>query len=239
MGYKNIQHIHFASNLQIDKIVGTYTGSFTSTAPTSGNTVTNDTTTVDTTIEASLFFQGIYSIDGGTTWNDFENSIYDTAVGHVLFPYFSVSASHDSTNGLITIVADNYYNFYTSSGVEYTVMYKIAIIAAPDTGVIEPQPVGSPIWFNSNYNYQKILSDNTDSVYLPAGGSEQTFTYAHNLGYIPKIRTFFKTSAGVMYELANYTAGAAIDTDNVYVTMFPKLVGDITGTLYTRIYYDS
>lgn len=230
MAYTNIKNIHFASNLQVDKILGTFTGTLTSPSPSASPETT--LISVSTGIVDTVFFKGIYSIDGGTTWNDFENKNYDLPPS-TFFAYLQIYGRFNVANGNMDIIANNYTFLTTPTA--YTIIYKVALIGSPDTGAITPQPIGSNIYFNSNYNYQKIYLDHSESISI---STSQTFTIAHNLGYIPKIRSFIKTSTNVVLETFNYLHDISIDEDNVYITLWGGISG-INGTLYVRIYYDS
>lgn len=234
----NALNAKFASFIPIDKIIGTYTGSFVSPAPTSGGGTTTTTFPITTNIPTSTFFQGIYSIDNGVTWNDFCNNQLVLPPG-IFFPFFSVIGK--STANTMTIKAINNYNYNTSSSSSYTVLFKVALIARPDQGIITPQPIGTNTFFNSKYNYQKILSDTINNITISSGS--QSFTIPHNLGYIPKIRPFiFSNIDSSMNEAVNSFLGRPdikIDTNNVYFTFNAPFTGWTTGKLYMRIYYDN
>ncbi len=230
----NARGAQFASFLKVDKIIGTYTGSFFSPAPTSGGSgSTTASVSITTNIATPSFFQGIYSIDGGATWNDFTTQLYVLPPA-IFFPYFSLAGK--STANTFTITATNYYNYNTSSASSYIVLYKVALIAQPHQGIITPQPIGTNTFFDSRENYQKILLDNQTAISIGSLGSA-SYTIAHNLGYIPKVRLFIFNNADSSISELNQTDAVSLSTTNVFVNYSAPLSG-ITGTLYTRVYYD-
>lgn len=229
----NALEAQFASFLQIDKIIGTYTGSFVSTAPTSVGGSTTVSEPITTNITIPTFFQGIYSIDNGTTWNDFCNKQYILPPG-IFFPFFTVTGK--STANTMTITAVNFYNYNTSTGTAYTVLYKVALIAQPNQGIITPQPIGTDIFFDSRENYQKILLDDETPVSIGSLGSA-SYTIPHNLEYIPKVRLFIFNNADSSMSELDQADAVSLSTTDVFVTYNAPL-GGIVGTLYTRVYYD-
>ena len=234
----NVLNAQFLSSIKIDQILGTYTGSFISTAPTAGGFSTTDTAIITTNIADTTFFQGIYSIDNGTTWNDFCNQQL-ILPPDIFFPFLTVTGK--STSNTFTVKSNNFYNYNTSTGTQYTVLYKVCLIAKPNQGTITPQSIGTNTFFKSKFNYQKIAVDGSNSVSIGSSGSG-TFTIAHSLGYIPKIRPFFQlNSDSSMNELVNSNLGTpdiSIDNNNVYITLNAPIAG-LVGTLYTRVYYDA
>jgi hypothetical protein len=235
----NPRNAAFMSNLGVDQILGTYTGSFVVPAAGSGPGSITATDSKTTNITSPTFFQGIYSIDGGTTWNDFCNQQMVLPPG-IFFPFLVVTGK--SIANTMTIKAINYYNYNTSSSSAYTVMYKVALLAMPGQGVVNPQPIGTATFFDSRSNYQKILLTDAAPISLAAGGTG-TVTVTHNLGYVPKIRPFmYLSSDSSINELVNSGLGTheiTVDTSNVVYTLNAPLVGGLAGTLYTRIYFDN
>lgn len=237
--------IYFSSEIPIDKILGTFEGSF-SIGTGSPFAEVNDTFV--TNIPETTFYQGIYSTDGGTTWIDLGSYIGRTT---------DITVIGISSLGSFTIKSRN----FGASG--FDVQYKVALIAKPGQGSITPQPIGDDIVFNTEFNYQKILSDESSSISV-ANGSDYIETIPHNLGYIPKVRAFIEipssfgsyTTAG-LYEFltfanaslsqttspdasAEHKSGVYLDNSNVYVGIGNKAgVGTLNGTLYVRTYYDA
>ena len=228
---------NFASFIQIDKIIGTFSGSFVSTQPSVGTPTTTVVNPITTNISDYTFFQGIFSIDGGTTWNDF---------GYNKFPLQILGLSQPNTFNIIAVNKHSYVNPGSDSA--YTVQFKVALIAKPGQGIITPQLISGKVFFNSNFNYQKILSDTSQPLSITAGNIG-TLTFPHSLGYIPKVRTFIYTtilSFGTgLYELTsmdNYGYGCinvSEDTTNVNINIDnTPYSGTVSGTVFARIYYD-
>lgn len=239
------QQVYFASQYPIDKVLGTFEGSFTASA---GGSPTRTTESISTSIPESTLFQGIFSIDGGTTWRDF---------GKWLQAGLNIDVFGRSTANTLAVIADNF-----SSSV--TVMYKVALIAKPNQGDITPQPAGADIIFDSRLNYQKVLLDEARAISI-TNGNQGTESFTHSLGYIPKVRSFIEISSSYgantpagLYEtghfaLEAFSAGATASGSNFESTSGVQLTtsvaravlknstgrGNFSGTLFMRIYYDA
>lgn len=227
----NVQDVHFASSLDIDKIIGTYTGSFTLNSPTAGNTNTV-TTNITTNINDTTLFTGIYSLDNGVSWNPFytrKNHVEsaDPAVN----PQGESTVYGESTAGTFKVIGKNTANLSATVFYDFTVLYKVALIAKSNQGTIEPQPLGADIIFDTRLNYQKIAVDNITAT----SGSNQTTTVNHNLDYIPRVRVFIESSSGTLAALDGFIGTVSINETSVA----SYIGGSYTGNVHTRIYYDA
>lgn len=248
----NIQDVEFSSAFDIDKIIGTFEGSFS--AP-SGAAPERTTQSITTSIPESTLFQGIFSVDGGSDWHDFGADILSGSL-------LNVTVSGRSNSDTFSVVADN----FTAGGgaTTYTVLYKVALIAKPNQGTITPQPVGADIIFDSRLNYQKIVSDVMRSISIP-NASEGIEVFAHSLGYIPKVRSFIEIDSAYgadapagLYESVHFarlafgagatapnpnfqtTSGIYLDDINASIVLKNNTGrGNFSGTLFMRIYYDA
>jgi hypothetical protein len=100
---KNMQ---FTTRYPVDKIVEVYPGSFTATA--SSSTLTSERTheTIPHTFGITCFLELIYSLDGGTTWQDMDMPIPNLSVPTA--PVFqTVTVAAYSTTTDFVIVAAN------------------------------------------------------------------------------------------------------------------------------------
>jgi len=223
----DISKIIFSSNIPIDKIIATYTGSFTATI-----SPRNVIHPIPTNINDTTYFQGIFSIDNGTTWNDFGTTEPIQVFGM-------------SQSGVFNVISRN----KLFGGSQYTVLYKVVLIAKPTQGIIPIQDIGTNTYFNSNLNYQKILSDTTQNFSVSSGGST-ILTFDHDLGYVPKIRPFVYTSNLTDYGTGMYeyctlqtniadTVGIRVTTTKVYVDIDNTPYSNtLSGIIGMRIYYD-
>ena len=231
----NARDVLFASSLDIDKVLGIYTGTFE--LPSSGVAGTDNTVTTEitTNIDETTFFYGIYSIDGGDNWN-----IFNTNIDHVESEDLTVNPEGEyvvlgqSEPNKFTMTAVNTSDFTATLFFDYDVMYKVALLSRPNQGDVEIQTITNDIWFDSRKNYQKIAVDSVTDT----DGTDVVNVISHNLGYIPKVTAFIEASdvlldSGSIIYSAN-SLNVAITTTNVTVTVS----GTYTGTLYTRIYYD-
>lgn len=220
----DIANTHFSSSLFIDKIIGTYTGSFALNSPAAGATNTQ-TIPLTTNIPATTFYQGIFSLDAGANWNPFYTDLrHVESVDPSVNPQGSTQVYGESTAGTFNVIGKNVANVTATQFFDYTVLYKVALIAKPSQGTITPQPIGSDQFFNSGLNYQKIFRDTSTA----SSGTNQTVTINHNLGYVPRVRAFSET-AGVM-------RGRPVTVNTTTASVF--LAGLVTATVYIRVYYD-
>lgn len=228
----NVRDVAFSSSLEVDKIIGTYEGSFTLSSPSAGNTNT-ETVAITTNIPETTFFQGIWSKDGGTTWNSFS-----TRIEHVERTSAAVNPQGESyvwgksESNKFTVIGENTANFSATQLYNLTISYKVALIAKPNQGDITPQPIGSNVWFDSRNNYQKIATDNIQAT----SGLNQTVTVNHGLGYVPVVRVF-REAAGVLELLETKVSSVSfikVTTSSVTTS----ISGSFTGSIYTRVYYD-
>jgi hypothetical protein len=100
---KNMQ---FTTRYPVDKIVEVYPGSFTANA--SSSTLTSERTheTIPHTFGATCFLELIYSLDGGTTWQDMDMPIPD--LSSPTAPVFqTVTVAPYSTTTDFVVVATN------------------------------------------------------------------------------------------------------------------------------------
>jgi hypothetical protein len=222
----NASSVVYASSIATDKLLGSYTNSFTSTNSTPGTTTTTTDTKV-TNIADTTFVVGIFSIDSGTTWNAMEADINHSDSNG------DISVFAQSSSGIVQVIAKNIRNSSAPAGTwTFTVQYKIMLIAKSDQGTVTPQPIGGNVYFDSRKNYQKIALDTFQTI----SGTNTVTTFTHNLGYIPRVRIFYET-AGVMRIRGGISSSRTdITTSTVTVTM----AGTIASTkLYARIYYSA
>ncbi len=230
---------------QIDQIIGIQTGSFGIVAPTaSGPTTASSTFT--TGFGDTCFFQGIFSTDGGSSWNDF--GTYRPNLSTPTQPVFQTVScfGYVTSSGIFTAAGVNWYDFVHSIGNAYTIQYKVAFLAKSDQGSITPISTNEVLTYSSANNYQKIY---LQSSFANSGSNT---VIAHNLGYIPKVRVYFKTTnstagtegvytvpAGAMMTLDWFYPNIYVDSSNLTITPVIDNVGTVAGTVYYIIYLDS
>lgn len=232
----------FLSNSQIDKVLRVETGSFFVPAPTGGlGDITRDASaTFNTDINDHTFFYGLFSLDGGATWNEFNSSVVEFASGFPVFQTCDVWG--ESRPGTFTIMARNWYNFVSSSSTARTVLWKVAIIAQGNQGLAPKGNSAEILQFTSSYNYKKIAVDAITPVTL-SSLQRTTFVVSHLLGYVPKIR-LWALENGVMYDAGHWLTPDAyssieIDSSNVYITMDNSNNPSARNlNIYTRVYHN-
>lgn len=233
---------------KVDQIIGVKTGSFSVAAATAVSNFKTATDTFDTGFGDSCFFQGIFSTDGGLSWNDF--GVYRPNLTTPAQPVFQTVScfGYVTSTGVFTAVGINWWDLVHATSSAYTIQYKVAFIAKDTQGAITPIKTNETFYYSSKYNYQKIF---TNGSFANSGANT---VVAHNLGYIPKIRVFINNtnstlgSEGVFTVPANsmMTADWFYFATNIYsgltnatFTPVKDNIGTITGTVFYRIYLDS
>lgn len=247
----HVQDVAFSSSIPTDLILGTYTGSVVAPAPAAiPFTKTSTSVTISTSIAEKTFFQGIFSTDGGVTWIDFNGQIPNNTNPATVALQTQMMYGR-SVAGSLILTADNYsyFNGFITTVAAYTFLYKVVIFASPDQGDVTAQNVINPLNFDSRYNYQKISRDSVFPFSFPAGGTSSA-NIVHNLGYIPKVRSFVDNFSYLPGNISLYDFGYFMSeylifqmyistTTLTYFIDNTAGVSPITGTLYTRIYYDN
>lgn len=233
----------------IDQIIGITTGSFNVAAPTAIEGYLTSTTTFNTNFGDNSFFQGIFSTDNGTTWNDFGN--YQPNLTTAGQPVLQTITCQGYMNGQSMImVAKNWYDNVHSTSSAYTILYKVVFFAKNGQGLITPLTTSLKLFYTSKYNFQKVDTTGSFSVSTTA-----STTIAHNLGYVPKVRAWFiPTSstyggdgiyllpAGAMTTLDWFSDTVQINTSDVIFSVVgdsSSLPNGISGTMEYKIYLDS
>jgi len=247
----NVKDFLLESDDPIDNIIGTYDGTFSVNAATGSPNPDITTVNIKTGITSTCFFQGIFSIDGGNTWQDFNANLSTTRGGNIVVQTVTV-VGESVADGSISISCLNYYDYTNSVGTAYTVLWKLVLFARPNQPALDLQPVGADLSFNTDLNYQKIASDTYQTLSAPGPGITSVATFPHNLGYKPKFRIFLDQSTDTLnlnsnnlYDIQTMSAGvimyyAKVDTENVYVYAYNGYSPTTyTARIYARIYYDS
>jgi len=252
----NYSKVAYTSYFDSDKIIGVLSGTFTVSAPSASPGYTTNNVTQDTGFGDSCYFQGIFSTDSGSSWNDFGTSVPNTSSATPVLDTVTCQG-FVTTAGIFTAVGKNWYDYLHSSGTAKTILYKVALFSKINQGSIQPLPTNEENYFDSLYNYHKIYLQDFFAVSTSANTSIQ-----HNLGYIPKVRSFFQPTsssigidgiytvpAGAMATLDWWTgagSGASadiqIDTSNAVFTPIQdssSTPNGINGTQHYLIYLDA
>lgn len=233
--------LYFNSNIQIDKVLMVQSGTINIAAPVSPQLSLDGSFSFNTGVGDYAFFYGIYSLDNGATWNDFNAATVEYVSGNPVFNTCDVWGQ--STVGVMTVYARNWYIFGAASQKARTVMFKVAIIAKPDQGVVGDTSTDKPLQFSSRYNYQKILIDYVSDITL-ASNERRTITIPHGLGYPPKMRGWAVESS-VLYDFGKYLYGdaySAFYSDSTNVTLIISNENNPSARslrVYVRVYYDA
>lgn len=235
----NYDKTAYTTLFETDKIIGVYTGTISVNGPTALEQILTNSAAHTTGFGDSCYFEGIFSIDNGTTWNDFNAYPPDLSTpGMPVFQTYTVYANV-SSSGIVTITAENNYDNVHASSTNRTYLYKIYLIAKNDQGEIEPLTSTIETNFDSRYNYHKIYTQGR-VVHNTTSGSTTTTTVSHPLGYVPKVKAWYVTSTGAVYhpsgqvfvEVRVSNTSVVFRTDNALATT-------ASGYIDYRIYYEN
>lgn len=238
----------FFSGDKIDKIIGVHEGSISVGAPTSLQGFLSSSDVFFHEFGDSAYFQGIFSSDGGTTWNDF--GAQTPFVGAFPLPAFqTLDCNAKVTTTQLIVKATSWYDSGNSRSSSYTLQYKVALIAKNSMAQpVNPLPTNEKLSLLTSFNYQKIALPGTAS-FLVASGSSQTKSVTHGLGYFPKVRGWWfdasdpatcqplvPDATGILYVQPEVRIGT---NDVTFVVDATGSSGVATnGNLEYRIYYD-
>jgi len=243
----NYDKVAYSSYFNTDMVIGVHSGSLSLSAPTLSNSPTTATDSYVTTFGAVCYFQGIFSSDNGTTWNDFGSYTPNlTTAGQPVLQTVTCRG-YVSPTGTFVAVGLNWYDLVHSSGTAKTVLYKVAFFATPTQGNITPTGTNEEIAYSSLYNSRKIYRGTSFPV-----STTQSTSISHPLGYVPKVTSFFvptnSTSgnegivtvpAGSMMTLDWFSTDVQVSTTGVtFTTVKDAASGAIAGMQHYIIYLD-
>jgi hypothetical protein len=215
-----------------DKIIGVLTGSISVAGAVSPAVSVVATASPDTGFGDWCLFAGVFSIDGGATWNDTGSQTPELSVpGAPVFDTFDCTVTCSPT-GVFTVTCTNYVNPNTGSTSAKTALYKILLLAKKDQGTINPLPTNAlPLYHSSKFNYQKIYLDDSGRFTTVAGNTGQLIV-PHNLGYIPNVRAW-ENAAGTIRQVLFQPEIKLTNTD---VTFFYDGFFEFTNRTFNIIY---
>lgn len=221
----------------LDQIIGVTSGTLSVAAP-SGFVNTTANANFAHGFGDSAYFQGIFTADGGTTWNDFGSMIPITVAGNPVFQTVGCSAICDTTN--LTITLTSYVtNFVTGTGSAATITYKVFLLAKNTMAQpVNPLPTNQILSFSSGFNFQQIAYKGSLSLAVSSGASGSV-SFIHNLGYVPIVRAFQFLSASptVCRPIGTaFIADPQVELTNTTLTFFADL-GSSGSSLNTNIHY--
>lgn len=250
----NYAKVAYTNYFKVDNIIGVRTGGISITAPTALQGLLVVRSSVPLSWNDSCYYQGIFSTDGGTTWNELGVMQPNlTTPGQPVLDTVMLQAY--VTPSSLNLVMTNYYDSVHSTSAAYTAQYKIVLFAKNTQGTINVESANEKTIFDSRVNYQKIYLASS-IAFSPTVGIVNTYTIPHSLGRVPRVRAFYIPSvpltdqsgttciAGGIYTfdwIGNINAQADItnmyiyddETASIGVPSFP------TGTIDYRIYIDS
>lgn len=233
----------------IDQIIAVYSGSFTVGAASAGSFATA-TATNTTGFGDNCYFQGIYALDGGSTWNDF--GVYQPNLVTAASPVFQTQTcrGYVTSGGVFTAVGINWYDNVHASSSSHTIQYKVALFSKIGQGIITPVATNELTAHTSKYNSQKVFDSGTFAISTSA-----STVVVHGLGYVPKFRAFFVPTnstagsegaytvpAGAMTTLDWFSTSLQLDTTQATFGTVVDSVSSpsgINGTMHWRGYLDA
>lgn len=222
----------------MDQIVDVLQGSFGAAAATvSGGSVFDTFSSFDhgITVPDTFLFQGLWSIDGGATWQEIGNTVPLGANANGL-ETLNVSGSS------ILDVANNtqFFSLGANNGhpAAYTVQYKIFLMARSDQDHVPNKPLIKPLRYSSKNKYMKVAVDS--SINLSTGGPT---TILHNLGYLPNfdvwVRSHFQSSPDDFYRLDQGSPKCLITDSSIQLPARSSSSTLLEAKAYYRIYLDA
>ncbi len=233
----------------VDKIIGIFTGSFSTPAP--GLFVGYNEQTFNTDFNDTCLTRCLYQVDGG----DKNDDNFPYPIGSNRFGVQATSFSRNNTAGV------GAFNSDFSGAIPHTVNFQLYCYAKSDQGKVNPIKTDQPLAYASRYNYEKIYIDEVQPMTVTTG-SPQTFSVLHDLGYVPDTKTSIEyvstTGGGGVVEdtgtiypaglLANTevnTTGSSLEHNGIKcsveintTSVTYRLSGTITGMTYTvNIHY--
>lgn len=223
---------------RMDQIIAIVTGSFSVGAGVDdgfGN-ITVTSATDDKPVPSADFYhiKGIWSSDGGTSWQEFGNSVIYGSHANGLK---TLDVSTDSTLlagvASLGIIADN------SDTGGHSIIYKALLLARADQDDV---PVGSLVQllrYSSQNNYMKIHSEGVVDL-----DPTNPVVVAHSLGYVPNVNVWYKqtfTSVGDPADgtIDMFQGDADVVVDATTITFGNKgFAGLLEYKAYYRVYLD-
>ena len=200
------------------------------------NAITASSSSVSTNLTEDTFAVGIYSYDGGTTWQDFV-----PLAGIIATPPQSILLTLQmGTDGQLTIPSNQFA--LIGSGGTFPLMRKFAFIARPD-GTDPPEEAlefTKGLSYTSKDTYMKIADDESQAV---TGAT--TITIDHNLGYEPMVQVWAKSDGQMIRPFSTISAfDPASSDESIEITSTSVIISTgvfITypATFYCRIYYEN
>lgn len=231
----------------IDQIIGVLTNTIFIGAPSPSPGEITVTDQKPHNFGDSCYFEGIFTTDGGVTYNDFGAQTPNLAPPEPQFQTLDVEAVIDTANVNINIT--NFYDVAHSTSTAYTVTYKIYLIAKNTMAFpIMPLPTNNILLYNSSDNYQKAFLRGTVAINVSGGATGFSNDIIHNLGAIPKIRAYFLPASNptTVYGINNPPLSApAIEahittTDLVFYSDQGAIAAPgVNGNIEYRVYLDS
>lgn len=209
MAIRNPAALHLiVPDYPLDQIIGYFTGTVT-VAASSGSPV-QVTTSIPHDFGDSCYFQGVFTTDGGATFNDFgaETPNLTTPTNPVLST-FDCNATTDTTN--VNIIMTNFFDTLHGTSVPVTATYKIYLLAKNTMAQpVTPLPTNQKLSFSSKFNFQQIAHKDTLNLNV-ASGATGSASFIHNLGYVPVVRAFlFETASPTICKPIIYSPGIGI-----------------------------
>jgi hypothetical protein len=185
----------------LDQVIGILTGSLSVGASASA------TATKATGLPDRMYFEGLWSRDGGASWIDMDGDYFSGVIAGSGIAVCTVSAV-SYPDGTMQISANN------GIASVQNISYKLALIARVDQGDITPLPIARTYHYRSRQNYMKIWKQNIVDV---AAGV--TAPIVHGLTYVPNVKVWVELDFGgtIVLARAGHT-NVTVDGTNLYLT---------------------
>ncbi len=233
----------YTTAFDMDKIIAVKTGTIQVAAPTAINNVTSTTYTETGVFPERYYTKGIFSFDGGVTWNDMSAQVPDlTDPTQVVIQSCDCYTSIGSSGGF-NVIGRSFYNFVAGTGTARRILFKVALIASNEMGMITPKILPVSTQFTSiDRQIQKIALKGKVPFSIQSGVGNSV-TVSHNLGYVPRVSAYFVENPTGVGFLCNPWGTYGIDirvttTDVTFYLDADISFATIAGEIQYRIYYE-
>jgi len=239
---RNYAKTAYTTAFDVDKIIGVREGIIQVPAPTAINSTVVLDTEVQTDFGDYYYVKGIFTFDGGVTWNDMNAQVVD--VSNPAAPVFQVCDMYGivGSQGTLVVRIQNYYNFVAGTGTARTVHYKIVMYARNGQGKIIPETIPNKFQFTTKDRWIQKIARKGEIPFNIVAYTDQSTTVTHNLGYVPKVEMFYYRygSPGTLFPAwATYRLEARVtETDVTFLILGDQSFEDATGQIEYRIYYE-
>jgi hypothetical protein len=231
----NVKKFRYISDYQVDKVVWRSRGS--QSIPHAASTSDSVTITIPHGLGYRPLLRGVYSDDNFVSYYEVGNDPWFYDPTYLMWSQRLVmQVSSDATNAYVSIL-----NWDTTRTIAWRLI-GLAPSDMPSAAVTRPPTGDGGFFFNSDYNYLKLLRDDKQTITMPPFTSTGV-SVNHGLGYRP-IALAWTEFSGRTYQAGTETALGVLPvyskpytTDSLFVCELEG--GGVDVTVHYKVYLDS